>query len=277
MRPVKTLTISLSIIALLAISGCISSPGVMEDSEAASDKRYVKEFVLLTEDGINISVIHFVNGKPNVCVLAHGFMGSKHRPYITGLTEKLSQYFDVITFDFRGHGESSGIYSGTKEPYDIKAVLDYARNYGYEKIAFVGFSLGGIQGIYAAAKFHDVDALVTVGTPADTEAVIPNAKWLFWLANNWFGRIVLQIWVRLDGSAEFPRPVTVVGQVSPIPILMVHGRDDTFVELKEAQTLYEEAKEPKKLVIIKGMKHPPDLPVEFYDTVVSWLTDLLTQ
>jgi len=277
MRPGKTLTISASIIALLAISGCVSSPGAMEDSEVVNDKRYVNEFVLLTEDGINISVSHFVNGKPNVCVLAHGFMGSKHRPYITGLTEKLSQYFDVITFDFRGHGKSGGVYNGTNEPYDIKAVLDYASNYGYEKIAFVGFSLGGIQGIYAAAKFHDVDALVTVGTPADTEAVIPNAKWLFWLANNWFGRIVLQIWVRLDGSAEFPRPVTVVGQVSPIPILMVHGRDDTLVELKEAQTLYQEAKEPKELVIIEGMKHPPDLPVEFYDTVVSWLTELLTQ
>jgi len=106
---------------LLAISGCVSSPGAMEDSEVVNDKRYVNEFVLLTEDGINISVSHFVNGKPNVCVLAHGFMGSKHRPYITGLTEKLSQYFDVITFDFRGHGKSGGVYNGTNEPYDIKS------------------------------------------------------------------------------------------------------------------------------------------------------------
>jgi pimeloyl-ACP methyl ester carboxylesterase len=275
MRPGKTLSISVSIIILFIISGCVSLPGVMEDSEATNDKRYVEELALLTEDGINISVSHFGNGKPNVCVLAHGFMGSKQRPYITGLTEKLSQYFDVITFDFRGHGESGGVHSGTNELYDIKAVVDYASDYGYEKIAFVGFSLGGIQGIYAAAKFHNVDALVTVGTPADTEAIIPNAKWLFWLANNRFGRIVLQFWVRLDGSAEFPRPVTVVGQVSPIPILIVQGRDDTLVELKEAQTLYEEAQEPKELVIIEGMKHPPDLPVEFYDTVVSWLTELL--
>ncbi|MFC2050752.1 alpha/beta hydrolase [Chloroflexota bacterium] len=277
MRPGKTLTISVSIIALLAIGACISSPGTMEYSDAANDKRNAKDFILLTEDGINISVSHFVDDKPNVCLLAHGFMGSKHMPYITGLTEKLSQYFDVITFDFRGHGESSGVHSGTKELYDVKAVLDYARNYGYQKIAFVGFSLGGIQGIYAAAKFHNMDALVTVGTPADAEAVISNAKWLFWLTNNWFGRIVLRIWVRLDGSAEFPRPVTVVGQVSPIPMLIVHGRDDTLVELKEAQTLYEKAKEPKELVIIEGMKHPPDLPVEFYDTVVSWLTELLRQ
>jgi pimeloyl-ACP methyl ester carboxylesterase len=277
MRPGKTLKISVSIIALLAISGCVSSPGAMEDSDVANDKRNVKEFALLTEDGINISVSHFVNGKPNVCVLAHGFMGSKHRPYITGLTEKLSQYFDVITFDFRGHGGSSGTYSGTKELYDVKVVLDYAGNYGYKKIAFVGFSLGGIQGIYAAAKFHDVDALVTVGTPADAEAVIPNAKWLFWLTNNRFGRIVLQIWVRLDSSAELPRPVTVVGQISPIPMLIVHGRDDNLVDLKEAQTLYEKAKEPKELVIIEGMKHPPSLPVEFYDTVASWLTEALRQ
>jgi pimeloyl-ACP methyl ester carboxylesterase len=267
---------SASIIALIAISGCVSSPDAIEYSKAANE-RNVKEFVLLTEDGINISVSHFVNGQPNVCVLAHGFMGNKHRPYVTGLTEKLSQYFDVITFDFRGHGKSSGACNGTKELYDIKAVLDYARNYGYEKTAIVGFSLGGIQGIYAAAKFHDMDALVTVGTPAYAEAVIPNAKWLFWLTNNRLGRIILQIWVRLDDSAELPRPVTVVGQVSPIPMLIVHGRDDNLVDLKEAQTLYEKAKQPKELAIIEDMKHPPDLPAEFYDTVVSWLTELLRQ
>lgn len=235
----------------------------------------VKEFTLLTKDGTTISVSHFLHGHQNVCILAHGFMGSKHRPYITRLSQRLSEHFDIITFDFRGHGASGGVCNGMREFYDIKSAIDYAKNNWYKKIALIGFSLGGIASIYAAAKFHDVDALVTVSTPADTEAIRPNAKWLFWMANNWFGRLVLRTWVRLDSAPELPKPVTVIDQVSPIPILIVHGRKDTLHYVQEAEILYQKAKEPKELVIIEGMKLPPNLPEEFYDTIENWLEGLL--
>lgn len=235
----------------------------------------VKRFILFTEDGIAIDISHFLSGKPDVCILAHGFMGSKQRPYITKLAERLSQHFDVITFDFRGHGKSGGVSNGTEEFYDIKAVIDYVKRNGYQKIALVGFSLGGIQGICEAAKFHDVDALVTVGTPADAAAIIPNAGWLFWMANNPLGRLVLRIWVRLGDAPEFPKPVAAIDQVSPVPLLIIHGSKDTLVDVTEAEILYQKAKEPKELVIIEGMDHPPKLPDEFYDTVENWLTGLL--
>lgn len=265
----KVLIISVILIALVIVSGCISP------RDATGEGINVREFTLLTEDGTTISVSHFLYGQPDVCILAHGLMGSKHRPYITRLSERLSEHFDIITFDFRGHGASGGVCNGMTEFYDIKAVIDYAKNNGYKEIALIGFSLGGIEGIYAVAKFHDIDALVTVSTPADVEAIRPYAKWLFWMANNWFGRVILRIWVRLDYAPEFPKPITVIDQVSPIPILIVHGREDTFIDFREAEILYQKAKEPKELVIIEGMKHPPDLPDEFYDTVENWLEGLL--
>lgn len=235
----------------------------------------VKKLILFTQDGIAIDVSHFLFGKPDVCILAHGFMGSKQRPYITKLAERLSEHFDVITFDFRGHGKSGGVSNGTEEFYDIRAVIDYAKNNGYKKIALVGFSLGGIEGIYVAARFHDVDALVIVGTPADAAAIIPNAGWLFWMANNPLGRLVLRIWVRLGDAPEFPMPVAAIDQVSPVPLLIIHGSKDTLIDVTEAEILYQKAKEPKELVIIQGMDHPPKLPKEFYDTVENWLTGLL--
>jgi len=233
-------------------SGCTTPPGI------TGDEISIKEFTLLTEDYITISVSHFLYGQPNVCILAHGFMGSKHRPYIKSLSERLSKRWDIITFDFRGHGDSLGVFNGLEEFYDIKAVVDYAR-------------------IYEAAKFHNIDALITVSTPANAEIIESTAKWLFWLLTNQAGRLVLQPWVRLDNVPEFPKPVTVIDQVSPIPLLIIQGTEDTLVDIDQARMLYEKAKEPKELVIIEGMGHPPELTEEFHNTVENWLEELLKQ
>jgi esterase/lipase len=268
----KKIFIGGMIFAILVLpSGCVTSP------EITGEEISIKEFTLLTEDGVTISVSHFLYNQPNVCILAHGFMGSKHRPYIKTLSERLSKYSDIITFDFRGHGDSLGVFNGLDEFYDIKAVVEYARNCGYKKIVVVGFSLGGIEGIYEAAKFHNIDALVTVSTPANAEIIEFTAKWLFWLLTNQFGRMVLQPWVRLDNTPEFPKPVTVIDQVSPIPLLIIQGTEDILVDIEQAEILYEKAKEPKDLVILEGMGHPPKLTEEFHDTVEKWLEELLKQ
>lgn len=268
MKRGKLLIVGMILAGLVVVSGCISSPGITDEIIS------IKELTLLTEDNVTISVSHFLYGRSNVCILAHGFMGNKQRPYIKELSQRLSKWWDIITFDFRGHGDSLGVYNGQTEFYDVKAVVDYARDREYKKIVLVGFSLGGIEGIYYAAKFHDIDALITVSTPADAEIIKSTAKWLFWLLSNQLGRTVLQPLVRLDNSPEFPKPVTVVEQVSPIPLLVIQGAKDSFVDIEQAEMLYQQAKEPKELVIIEGMEHPPVLPEEFYETVERWLRNV---
>ena len=239
-----------------------------------SEQTNPKKLSLLTEDHVTISVTHSLWGHPNVCILAHGFLGNRQRPYIKDLAKRLAGDWDIITFDFRGHGDSRGICTGRKEFYDIKAVVDYARNRGYHKIILVGFSSGGIEGIYYAAKFHDIDALITVSTPANAEVVKSNARWLFWLLSNRLGRMVLRPVVKLDNLPEFPKPVAVVEQVSPIPLLIVQGGQDLLVDVEQAEMLYQKAKEPKELRIIEGMRHPPGLPEQFFETVEQWLSNI---
>jgi len=70
--------------------------------------------------------------------------------------------------------------------------------------------------------------------------------------------------------------VTLIGVIiAPInPLLVIQGAKDSFVDIEQAEMLYQQAKEPKELVIIEGMKHPPALPEEFYETVERWLRNV---
>ena len=40
-----------------------------------------------------------------------------------------------------------------------------------------------------------------------------------------------------------------------IPILFIHGTEDTFIDVNYSRHLYEAANEPKKLVLIEGADH----------------------
>ena len=51
------------------------------------------------------------------------------------------------------------------------------------------------------------------------------------------------------------KPEEVVDRISPRPLLLIHGDADVWVPLSEAQSLYEKAKEPKKLVVLPGVRH----------------------
>ena len=77
------------------------------------------------------------------------------------------------------------------------------------------------------------------------------------------------------------RPETEVAQVSPTPLLIVHGTRANFYSVDEARHLYEAAREPKTLMWIEGGIHlewiHPDSPLSRpgIARVVEWFTGAL--
>lgn len=70
---------------------------------------------------------HYQNQHEKVIIIAHGFFNSKQAVLLKGLAETFSDEYDVIIFDFRGHGESKGwFYWTTKEYLDLLAVAEFA-------------------------------------------------------------------------------------------------------------------------------------------------------
>ena len=51
------------------------------------------------------------------------------------------------------------------------------------------------------------------------------------------------------------RPETVVDQISPRAAMWICAGNDTLVPIDESRSMYQKAKEPKKLVILEGVEH----------------------
>lgn len=77
------------------------------------------------------------------------------------------------------------------------------------------------------------------------------------------------------------RPVDVIDQVSPIPLLLIQGDKDPIVFTRHAQMLFDKAREPKELLVIKGGIHAEYLfsydPQGFMGACTEWLKNIRRQ
>lgn len=66
------------------------------------------------------------------------------------------------------------------------------------------------------------------------------------------------------------------GMLSPIPLLVAHGKADTRLPFRCAQQIYEWAKEPKKLVLFEGAEHRLEECRDELETLLSdWIPETL--
>ncbi|HMV44587.1 MAG TPA: alpha/beta hydrolase [Leptospiraceae bacterium] len=91
--------------------------------------------------GHKISVKRTINQKKDTMVLLHGFNDNKET--FGFLEEFLSKRFNLISFDFRGHGDSDwkkdSLYNYSENLIDVNNVLEH---YCKEPIVLLGHSMG---------------------------------------------------------------------------------------------------------------------------------------
>jgi pimeloyl-ACP methyl ester carboxylesterase len=221
-------------------------------------------FEVETSDGVRLRghrVGEPVTGVPAL-VFCHGFLGWHLKARLVSFQEELAGSFCVYAFDFRGHGGSAGLCEfGAEEHLDVDAVAGLARAEGAERVITLGGSMGGIAVIRQAALLGGVDAVITVSTPAqwdghDSSAVRRLARLTETPSGRWVLRALgvrpARAWRRMESPAEL------VGAISPIPMVIVHGRDDHFFDEEQAWMLYREAGQPKRLLLGSRFGHAED-------------------
>jgi pimeloyl-ACP methyl ester carboxylesterase len=116
------------------------------------------------EDPIVLDARVFGRGKTGV-ILAHMRPADQSSwfPFATELAK--TGDFTVLTFDFRGYGESTGEKQFDRIDTDLEAAYEYMRDVlGLEQIYLVGASMGGTASLVVAAR-EQVAGVISISSP----------------------------------------------------------------------------------------------------------------
>lgn len=164
------------------------------------------------------------------------------------------QRVNLIVADYRGYGASSGIPTLTALAQDTHKIFhavreELSKRNGSQDLWVMGRSLGSISAIELAYRYQDVlrGLIIESGFPSVV-------------------RIIRHFGVPVYGTPleGIDRECVQMIEKIHIPGLIIHGKDDTLVPLKEAEDLYRHlGTEKKELLIISGATHNDILYVGF--------------
>lgn len=154
------------------------------------------------------------------------------------------QGYNVFVFDYRGFGKSFGQAEPKGILEDAVAAITYLRSrtdIDAGRIFIYGQSLGGTLAIAAAAI-----------NPEGVRAVVSESAFYS------YSSVADE---RRPGEGYTYEPDDIysgghyVARLSPIPLLLLHGTGDSITSPAQSEQLFAEAKEPKRLELIKFGRH----------------------
>ncbi|MDQ6669827.1 MAG: alpha/beta fold hydrolase [Chloroflexota bacterium] len=200
-------------------------------------------------------------GPAPAVVLCHG-IGTGRRECLPMALRFSAAGYNVLCFDFRAHGMSDGQFSsvGLHETDDVIGAVEYLKQrpeVDARRIGVVGFSMGAVATIQAAARCHDIAAVVADSAYASfLEAVRYSFRLVSRLPHFPVAPIAMR-WAKwmVHVDPGLLRPVDVIGRITPRPILLTHGTLDEIVPVRHAYTLFKAAEEPKELWVVPEARH----------------------
>jgi len=172
----------------------------------------------------------------------------------------------VLAIDYRGFGRSGGGVPSEQTVYeDARAAWRRFTELvpdSHERFIY-GHSLGGAVAVNLAAELDS--AASTSNEPARGLIVESSFTTLVDVAKS-----LSYSWLPLQWILS--QKFDTLGKISEVkmPVLFVHGAADRFIPARFSQALYDAARAPKKLLLVKGASHNNSMRVgsdEYHDAL----------
>jgi pimeloyl-ACP methyl ester carboxylesterase len=184
----------------------------------------------------------------------------------------LPRGFDVIAYDSRAHGASSGTRCsyGVFERQDLDRVLAQA---GVTDAILIGHSLGAAVALQAAAGDSRVRAVVAASTFSDLRSIAVERAPAFFTE----GTIAeaFKIAERDGGFAvDGASPVVAAGSITA-PTFIIHGDADHNTRPIHSQRVFDALRGRKRLLIVPHAGHNDVLRPAVWATIEEWIEEVL--
>ena len=223
-----------------------------------------EEVSTTTEDGFVLGG-WFIPGQNGAAIMIqHGTPGGRQDGlYEADILNRAG--FAVLLGSFRAHDESEGdkISFGYYEQKDITAWYEFLltkEGFDPTKVGLYGESMGGGASILYTTGNPEVGALATGSAFGLTHEVIT----LFIHFETGLPTPICSVlstfitfWAEREGNFDSKAldTIAVIDQISPVPVLIIHGGHDDKIGPNIGKQLYEAAVDPKDLLWIEEAGH----------------------
>jgi pimeloyl-ACP methyl ester carboxylesterase len=168
LRAAVFLAATISVLGLACGAGKEEAPTPAATAQGTPVLPFRGALKIETEDGLELSASSYGSG-PTAVILAH-MRGSDQRSW-SAIARQLAfgGEYTVLTFDFRGHGDSD---NGDLDDIDkdMKAAIEFMRADGFDKVFVVGASMGGTVAL-AVASEENLAGVVAISAPAQFQGI----------------------------------------------------------------------------------------------------------
>ena len=246
-----------------------------------------KKITILNRNYKKLSAIFHTpkNTTDKVVIMIHSFKGDKdYQPIMRDGARKLCvQGYAVIRFDCYGSGESEGSFEQatvSSEVRDLKDVITFVKDKGYEQIALIGLSLGATVAILGYDK--TIKSLILWSPPFTHKRLYENYKEEIKKKGFVSRKRILTgekvkvgkaMWEEF-GTINLKNKIKII----KCPILVVFGAKDHIIGLNIIKKYFEMFSCIKEIESIKGGDHDfliPEAKEKAITKTIKWVNKYL--
>ncbi len=220
----------------------------------------VDEHYILSFDSKKLYGRYFDNNSDKTILLFHGYRSSAAHDFCGALKFYYDNGFNVLLVDQRSHGKSRGrlITFGVKESYDVVDWCEFINAKYYPKhIIISGVSMGASTVLFSLKHNlpENVKCVIADCGFTSPDAIIRKVALERFKIDARFYMPFLNFMTRLFGNFSVYESVLDVLKNNKLPIMLIHGENDTFVPCQMTREVLKTAGNNAKAVFVKEADH----------------------